>query len=214
MLLSLLLMCIMTLLYMCLIKYLHPHTSNRGFVGAILWGAASFVLAFLIENLLLHSGLMGTGFMSTIGAPIVEEILKALPLLLFFHGSRKHDATGIAMGFVVGVGFALPESIFYVAQNPDFALATATGRILSTHLVHGFTTGLVGFLLAWLPARYRVQIGLISAGLFHGGYNLMVVSLHRDVLVLAAAKVGVISLAVLLILLVRVATPPRVTATS
>ncbi len=208
MLLSLLLLGFMTSLYLCLVMQFYPQKPNLKVAGAFLWGLTSFGVALLLQTLLLRSGLAESQFLHSVSAPILEETFKALPLLAFVYSARKVDSAWMVIGFTIGVGFALPESMLYALQNPDYALATTTGRILSTNLIHGFTTGLLGFLFVRLPAKHRVTAGLLSAATIHSAYNLLVYTLDGGLLVFIAANVGMVSLAIILILLARTARTP------
>jgi len=142
-----------------------------------------------------HLGLRFTGF--SLGVGIREELFKALPLLvLALVSSRmRNPVSGILLGLMSGVGFAVAENVFFVFQTLDNALAAVqeTGalgylvvpvynnvvRMAMTPFLHGCFSGLFGYFIARSAAEpahcarlFLTGLGL-SAGL-HGLYDSVV----------------------------------------
>lgn len=197
MLLSLTLIIAISLLYLLLIRALDKDTHTAGLSTSLLWGGASFGLAFVVQNTLVDSKLLNLTDAHLFSAPVLEELLKALPLLLLIGRSRA------VYGFAIGLGFALVESAVYISANPDYALGTALARVISIHLIHGFTTALVGLIASRRLAPKGFVSAMLIAMLVHAGFNLLALSLQGEVLVLAAAYAGVGSAALLILLMSR-----------
>lgn len=89
--------------------------------------------------------------------PFLEEVSKILLAILFMEIFRHRFASvsqGVMYGFVIGLGFALVENIFYLAvayESAGFAAdfwLTFQGRFWLSTLLHGSTTALFGALYA------------------------------------------------------------------
>lgn len=88
-----------------------------------LWGAVpAIVLALIVEVILdvpirvLVTGEGAAVIAAAVGAPIVEELFKAVPLVLIFAlHPREFDGLmdGLLYGALVGLGFAMTENVFY-----------------------------------------------------------------------------------------------------
>jgi len=112
-------------------------------------------------------------------APLIEEIMKFLPILFFllvFEPGREEIRSGILM---TAIGFATFENACYLASN-------GAGHIVQL-MIRGFGTGAmhvvcafliaVGFLYLWDRTWLRLAgtIGLIAVAItYHGIYNILV----------------------------------------
>ena len=185
---------------MCLylIQTLVRHTSIRSLTGACLWGMVSFGIALIIQTRLAGT-IFSLNSIHLISAPLLEEMLKALPLLWFM--ARNNRQSTVVYGFAVGLGFALVESTFYMMTNPDSAMVTALARVISIHLVHSVNTALVGLAISrWASVRPVVKV-LVSTMLVHSAYNWLVLSLHGNLQMIMAANVGVGAMIFLMVLI-------------
>lgn len=80
---------------------------------------------------------------SRYGAPIVEETLKALPIVVLFAMNRlgfKLDAA--IAGFAVGAGFSVAENLWYLRQFADANYSAWLVRGFGTAVMHGGATAL------------------------------------------------------------------------
>lgn len=113
--------------------------------------------------------------------PICEEILKALPVLLYVYIFKPKSEMIISSALSVGIGFATLENVYYItvygADNFIFLLM----RGFATGVMHGLCTAIIGFGSAYI---YR-QKGLAFTGTFgllcgsityHATYNLLISS--------------------------------------
>lgn len=204
MLLSLTLILITSLVYLRLIRTLDRQSSAFWLTISLMWGGVSFGLALIVQNGLADGKLVSIIGIQLLSAPILEELLKAVPLLLVLYFS--HPRHGAVYGFAMGLGFALIESAVYITANPSYALGTALVRALSIHLIHGFTTALIGLIASRRESAQRFGLVLLAAMLVHAAFNLLALSLDGGVLVIAAAYAGLGSAAVLVVLMSRRAT--------
>jgi protease PrsW len=159
--------------------------------GALLWGA---VAATSLAGLANHdwgavvARLLGPDVASrwtaALTAPLVEETLKALGVVLIYLIARS-EINGVVDGFVygamVGLGFAVVENVFYfVGQfggQPAGVVAGFFVRVLASGLYgHVLYTGLTGMGIAWFVTRtdQRLARRLLVAG----GLCLLAVLAH------------------------------------
>ena len=112
-------------------------------------------------------------------APVCEEILKLLPLLLYFliFEPDSHKLTPAAIG--IAVGFATFENVCYLTENGAGSFVFLLIRGMSAgalHLVCGILTGLAlayVFRRPWLTCTGTVGI-LGVCMVLHGIYNLLI----------------------------------------
>ena len=106
-------------------------------------GALAILIAVPASGFILQTSQIDFDQYSLTFAPIIEESLKALPIILMFHLNRlgyKIDA-GIS-GLAVGAGFALAESSWIILGQVDANLTTWLIRGLGTALMHGGSTAI------------------------------------------------------------------------
>jgi protease PrsW len=167
--------------------------------AAFIWGFIPSAIGALIAQLVLDiptSALLyydETGFAYTIAsagliAPVTEEIIKAVAVLLIFVlFYREFDSylDGIIYGSLAGFGFAAIENILYFAsggsEDPSSLGCLITMRAFLFGLNHAFFTSLTG--MGFAAARYQRNIflkilfpliGLAAAITAHGLHNSLV----------------------------------------
>jgi RsiW-degrading membrane proteinase PrsW (M82 family) len=115
-------------------------------------------------------------------APLIEETIKFLPILLIRnHNDFNNPTDGIVYGSAVGFGFAMTENLFYFLDSfytwgPFNWLWTMIIRTVFTGMLHAFSTGFAGYMLGrakYHHARHRTSMaaGLAVAILFHMSWN-------------------------------------------
>jgi RsiW-degrading membrane proteinase PrsW (M82 family) len=182
-------------------RNLYATSSIDAVVMCFLWGLVSFFLALVLHNLLADAFSLNRMSLIRYLAPVSEEILKALILLILV---RRTDFTyfvdGAIYGFTIGIGFATVENYSYILDLDTTFLSVAIGRLLSCILVHATASALVGVTLGL--ARFERKVvrrlsyvmgGLFIAVLVHGGFNNLITRLRvgTPVLYMYAAAVGV-----------------------
>lgn len=158
---------------------------------ALGWGAiVSVGFALLVDRAIMDAvpePVWGEAFTSVVRAPLVEEFIKGVGLLIIFVlGRRAFDGPvdGIVYGALIGAGFAFTENIQY------FALAFLSGgseQVSSTFLLrgimspfaHAMFTCVTGYVLGRL-ARRGVSggaivvpwiMGMLGASALHAFWN-------------------------------------------
>jgi RsiW-degrading membrane proteinase PrsW (M82 family) len=164
-------------------------------------GLAAFPLALFVNTLALNALRTGMAAAAAVAlvrlaiAPVVEEALKATGVVVVSH---RRDFTffadGAVCGFAAGTAFAVVENLFYVQRLAEEAgLGLSLNRALSTSLMHGTASALVGVAVARLRfggGRSRLTAllaGLSLAMLYHVLFNRLVNSGLSPALMLAGA---------------------------
>jgi protease PrsW len=130
-------------------------------------------------------------------APVIEESLKALPIVILFAANRigfKLDAA--IAGFAVGAGFSVIENIWYLNMITDANVSAWLVRGFGTAVMHGGATALFALIshemterqAASSAARYRFNPlpfvpGLLAAMAVHSAFNHFP---HQPILIMAA----------------------------
>jgi CRP-like cAMP-binding protein/RsiW-degrading membrane proteinase PrsW (M82 family) len=162
------------------------------------WGTlGAYSLAYLINTRVIALGL-SYDLLTNLTAPFIEEILKALVLVVLVRHPRfRYIVDGTVYGFAVGIGFALSENLFiYLPRSDSAVLGTAISRTLSTTLMHAAASGMVGLALGRLRRSTDVRrtiwpvLGIGLAIALHVVYNNIVGRLGGTGLLLVAIGIG------------------------
>jgi len=146
------------------------------------WGLFSVLFAFLL-NEWVAGGAGATERITYNVAPIIEETLKALPLLLFFRNREFKPNLIIYCAMASGVGFSVQETLYYFTSftsSPDAAsLLPLIVRTVTTCLMHGMSTAVLGFgitITARLKAiRIPMVLGLLAlSATIHSLFNILI----------------------------------------
>jgi RsiW-degrading membrane proteinase PrsW (M82 family) len=163
-------------------------------VLAFVWGAG---VAALLAAVINTAGLVyitqpalgnsaGEYVSATLGAPVVEETLKGLILIILLWRRRQEldgPTDGIIYAAMVGLGFAMTENIgYYIGAlvRPEVGGVKLLGvtfvlRGLLSPLAHPIFTSMTGLGVAYAAthrnARWAVPLGLLAAMLLHGLWN-------------------------------------------
>ena len=145
-----------------------------------------FISVFAAEiNGLLRSLLLMEAFEFTIIiTPITEEILKALPILIYATLVSDKKETLFTASMATGIGFAVLENAFYLLNDASFNMMDAIIRAFGTGLMHGMCTLLVGVGISFAKKRRKVFVvgtfALLATAInYHGIYNMLVQSDYR-----------------------------------
>jgi RsiW-degrading membrane proteinase PrsW (M82 family) len=169
----------------------------RYVVHSFLWGALAFGVAAIVNRILIDNNIFERLIVLRFVAPFEEEILKGLILIYMIRRPHfTYFVDGAIYGFAAGIGFAVVENFDYVFGAAS-ALDVAVGRVISTNLIHGSASAIVG--IAAGLARFsrgsgrslRVFAGLFLAILLHTGFNNLVTRVTSGWLLIYAAVVGV-----------------------
>ncbi len=156
---------------------------DRYLAIALAGGMSASLLAPVLYDLLEHylnfsmtDAWIGNLVYCIFGIGLVEEIVKAVPLLLMIRLSRQFNESidYLIYASVSALGFALVENIFYFNESCLFLIE---GRGLICVIGHMFYTALVAYGI--ILARYRhrgtvagnVLLLLLLAAVLHGLYD-------------------------------------------
>ena len=142
-----------------------------------------FISVFAAElNGLLQRLLWMDSFEFTIIiTPITEEILKALPILIYATMVSDKRETLFTAAMATGIGFAVLENAFYLLNYTSFSMIDAIIRAFGAGLMHGMCTLLVGVGISFAKKRSKIFVvgtfALLSTAInYHGIYNMLVQS--------------------------------------
>ena len=160
-------------------KLVHPrrvvHLLIAGGLAALVSLAAHWVIGRML-------GLDGVQIARYV-APVVEELLKALPVVVAISRRRIGFLVDASIvGFAVGAGFAAVENIQYFLALGDTGLLLWIVRGFGTALMHGSVTAIVAVLSKLLFDRHGslgpfvCLPGLAVAVLLHSAFNHFFIS--------------------------------------
>ncbi len=112
-------------------------------------------------------------------APIVEEILKALPIVVLLFIAKQEPEVLLYIAVGVGVGFATIENIGYLFTYGASDIGFILIRGFATGVMHCLTTLFVALGLYMISStKVTAIIGLVGvlacASTYHGIFNLLV----------------------------------------
>lgn len=148
--------------------------------GYFCWGLLAGVLAFWLNTRLALGESAQAVTLSL--APMVEEALKGLPLLLLLRRDRlgRSPRLAVVCGMATGLAFSVQEGLFYFAESSRelVDIFTLAVRMSTTSLMHGMTTCFFAIGLVRLH-RHREVLDAVVIGLFaivaslHALFNLL-----------------------------------------
>ncbi|MFB6284349.1 MAG: PrsW family glutamic-type intramembrane protease [Halobacteria archaeon] len=153
------------------------------------WGSVAGFLATKINTHILRSYGLTVPELSVEFAPVTEEFVKALPLLIMFFllpVFLKKKETILASIFS-GIGFSVVENYSYILKNvhdsTSSLVALTVTRSISTTIMHGIATGLVGAAVYYVYSgtfeefdyvQVIIIVGFSYAVMIHALFNLYV----------------------------------------
>lgn len=115
-------------------------------------------------------------------SPIVEELVKAFPLIIYAFSIHPRRKFLIEYSICTGVGFAILENAFVFANNiMSVSLPLALVRGMGTGLMHALCGMAIGFGLSFIEREKNVAVlgtlGLLGAvTVYHSIYNKLILS--------------------------------------
>ncbi len=163
---------------------------------AFAWGAG---IAALLAAVINTAGLLfitqpdlgkttGQYISATFGAPVVEESLKGLVLIVLLWRRRQEldgPTDGIIYAAMVGLGFAMTENLGYYIDalvRPEVGGVRLLGitfvlRGVLAPFAHPIFTSMTGIGVAYAAThrhgRWAIPVGLLAAMLLHGTWNAL-----------------------------------------
>ena len=145
-----------------------------------------FVSVFAAEiNGLLQSLLSMPAYnLTIIVTPISEEILKAIPILVYATVISDKKETLFTASMATGIGFAVLENAYYLLNDTSFNMMDSMIRAFGAGLMHGMCTLLVGVGISFVKKKSKIFLAgtfalLSTAITYHGIYNMLVQSQYE-----------------------------------
>ena len=152
-------------------------------LGVFVLGSACAFLVFPLSDLIIPAlGLRMDGtfwndwWFCVIGIGLIEESVKAIPLVLLLVFTRKgrEPFDLILYGSISALGFAFVENTMYLERSELMAVG---GRVLFASVAHMFFTSMFAYSMAIARHKGRSMVlygivGLILASFAHGFYDL------------------------------------------
>ena len=155
---------------------------SRLLFGFVLIGMLFAVCAYEINSLICRVFSLSGTELSIKAAPIIEEILKALPVLFYaaFVSDERNQVLRLSMA--AGIGFAILENAFLLITYVDEVnIGWAVVRGISTSLSHGICTLIVGCGMIFARKQkklfYTGTFALLAVSMtLHATFNLLIQS--------------------------------------
>ena len=148
-------------------------------------------------------------FVTTTITPVTEEIVKALPVLIYAFLFSDDREKLLPLAFATGIGFALFENTVILIQSIDnVSILWAIIRGFSTALMQGICTAAVGYGMGYVKKKKKLFISgtfalLALAIIYHGLFNMLVQSTNLQYVGFFMPAVTYIPLIIYLVFFVR-----------
>lgn len=155
---------------------------SRRVIGFVIGGTVICLVSSWANGIIYNLVGADMFFFTSNVSPIVEEIIKALPLLVYAILISDDKNTLISIAMSLGIGFAIMENILIFVQNgADLDILWAVQRVFSASLMHSITTMAVGFGLSFVKKKKKLFYTgtfalLVLAMVYHSVYNTIVQS--------------------------------------
>ena len=151
----------------------------RRYVSAFLLGMGVCLIAAYISGFLSLATGMRENDTAIFLSPVVEELMKLMPLLFFLVLFSPEDRTLTMLAVAIGAGFATFENCCYILTSGAESLTYILIRGLAVGVMHIVS---IFALSIWLIVAKRLQVfsfpavlGSLSLAMtFHALYNLLV----------------------------------------
>jgi len=146
---------------------------------------------------------------TTTFTPVTEEIVKALPVLLYAFLFSDDREKLLPLAFATGIGFALFENTVILVQSIDnVSIVWAIIRGFSTALMHGICTAAVGYGMSFVRKKKKLFVSgtfalLALAIIYHGLFNMLVQSKNLQYVGFVLPAITYIPLIIYLVFFVR-----------
>jgi len=159
-------------------------SGQRRILAFLIWGLTAAVISYFL-SIGLADVLAGSTVLPDVTiAPVVEEFVKALPLfVLLLASGRRFSKELLVLAMASGFGFAILENYVYISNvmlGGAGALAYAVARGITTSVMHGCMTAIIGYGIFLTYGFEKRSLPPILFGLYtvavtiHALYNLLV----------------------------------------
>lgn len=157
---------------------------SRRLIIFMLLGITMCLLASELNPLLAYLISDDRAYITTNVTPIVEELLKAMPILFFAYVFDEDRQSVLEVAMAVGIGFALLENAWILIKYMDsVSIVLAFIRGFGSALMHGVCCLFVGYGTSFIKVRKKLFYSGIFAMLsvaiiYHSIYNSLVQSAY------------------------------------
>lgn len=158
------------------------HKTSRRIMVFLLIGISAALFISEINGLMLRLLGYNTPYVTTTVTPVTEEIIKAIPVLIYAFVVSDDPKKLVSSSFAVGIGFALFENTYILVTSVDaVSIEWAIIRGFSTALMHGICTATVGYGMSFVKKHKKLfycgtfALLMISI-IYHGIFNMLVQS--------------------------------------
>ena len=178
--------CICAVVSMLPATYVFPDKTSRLLMGYVLLGVLVCMVAAGVNEYVLRLCDGDMLYLTTCIAPVIEEVMKALPILYFalvFSDDRK---TLLSISYAMGLGFAMLENMMILTDSlSGVTILWAVVRGFGAARMHSACTAMVGRGISYVRKRRKMfYCGtlslLITAIIIHALFNTLVQSEHRE----------------------------------
>lgn len=155
---------------------------SRTLLIFLLLGIITCLVSGICDEYVFQSYNMDRYYLTVNITPMIEEILKAIPILLYAFIRKPKTNKLLECSIALGIGFATLENfcIMY-ASGENISILFAIFRGAGTGLMHGISTLMVGFALSYASKNKLIILpgtvaALSCAIIFHSIYNILVQS--------------------------------------
>ena len=141
--------------------------SLRTVLRSILIGGGAALVAFLLNTAILDGTRIDPVLYRRYVAPFIEEILKAIYVVVLIRGRRVGFMVDAAIhGFAIGAGFAAVENVYYARMMAGGSIFLWIARGFGTAIIHGSTMAIFATVSKDLADRRRSNSwGILLPGL-------------------------------------------------
>ena len=157
---------------------------SRRVMVFILIGIGSALFVSEVNGLLLRLMKFDMPYVTTTVTPATEEIIKAIPVLVYVFVISDNREKLLSSSFALGIGFALFENTYILINSVEtVSIEWAFVRGFATALMHGICTAAVGFGMSFVKKKKKLfYCGtfalLMLAIIYHGIFNMLVQSAY------------------------------------
>lgn len=154
----------------------------RQILGFLFAGIFMCMFAGEINGLFLAQTDHALWFVTVNVTPIVEEILKALPVVFIAFVFKPKPQFLLEAAIMVGVGFATMENVCLLFESSgNLPALEIVSRGIGAGMMHGVSTLAVGFSMTFASSSRKLSYAgtvaaLSTAIIYHSIYNMMVQS--------------------------------------
>lgn len=177
-------------------------TRSRYLLGFLLLGALAALSSYEVNTIIFTLLDIPPREFTQVGPPIVEELFKALPVLLYAVLLDDSRERLLPIAMAVGIGFAVLENTMILIDNLGaVTLAWAAARGFTASLTHGLCTMIVGTGITYVKKQkklfYTGTFGLLSIAVtLHALFNLLIQSQYDYIgMIFPLALYGLVYLA-------------------